>query len=317
MKHMKKLLIILGIPTLYAVVLRVLFGIDDWEKLFSVMSITFLFCLPTILGALTVFLSGRDKAASASYRIFAPWVPIFFFLLITISLSLEGWVCWIMILPVFLVAASLGGLLGGYLKMRSNRDKLNMSALLLLPFLIGPLESQFERKERIFEAYTFIDIATTPERIWPEVTRVREISEAEDSGWLSRNMGLPRPVKAELNYEGVGAYRAAIFTGGLVFHETVTRYEHQKLMEFDIVAKPHEIPATTLDEHILIGGEYFNVISGKYELEDLGNGTQRLHLSSRFVMRTHFNRYAGLWGRWIMKDIQMNILRVEKKRAQG
>lgn len=34
-------------------------------------------------------------------------------------------------------------------------------------------------------------------------------------------------------------------------------------------------------------------------------------------MKTTFNFYAGWWGKWIMKDIQKNILRVEKKRAEN
>jgi hypothetical protein len=75
-----------------------------------------------------------------------------------------------------------------------------------------------------YKAYTYIDIKAPAEKIWSNVTRVREISEEEDQGYLTHLLNFPRPVKAELNYEGVGAYRAAIFTNGLVFHETVTEY---------------------------------------------------------------------------------------------
>jgi hypothetical protein len=312
----KNTLIVFGIPTAYAVILRLFFGIEKWNELFEVMSVTFLFCLPTIVGALIVFLSDREKVEKLSYRIMAPWIPISLFLIITLAFAIEGWACWLMILPVFLIAASIGGLIGGYLKLKKQDNRLNISLMVLIPFLFAPLESLINKLPSTYEAYTYIDIKGEPEKIWDNVTRVEAIKEDEDSGWLNKFLGFPRPVKAELDFEGVGAYREAVFTNGLVFHETVTEYQDNKLMVFDIKAYPHEIPSTTLDEHVVIGGNYFNVLNGKYELEDLGNGLHRLHLSSKFEMKTTFNFYAGWWGKWIMKDIQNNILKVEKKRVE-
>ena len=309
-------LIALLIPTAYALVLRLFFGIDDWNKMFSVMTISFLLLLPTIVGALTVYLSDIEKVKHLSFRIFIPWIPVFLFLVITLAFSLEGFACWFMVMPVFLVAASLGGLLGGYFKLRQYKNRLSLSLLVLLPFCTAPLESMIEKIPGTYTAYTYIDIDAPAEKIWDNVTRVSEIPEDEDTGYLTRLLGFPRPVKAELNYEGVGAYREAIFTKGLVFHETVTEYVDNEKMVFTIKAYPHEIPSTTLDEHVVIGGAYFDVLNGTYELEKLPNGLHRLHLYSRFQMNTTFNFYAGWWGKWIMKDIQNNILRVEKRRSE-
>jgi hypothetical protein len=309
-------LIVIGIPTLYAVVLRLFFGIDNWNKLFSVMSLTFLFLLPTIVGALTVYFSSFEKAKSIFYRIFTPWIPIFLFLIITLTLSIEGWACWFMILPVFLIASSFGGLLGGYLKIRKRNDRLKISFLVFLPLFIGPIESMIETIPGTYKANTYIDINAPAEKIWDNVTRVNEIPIEHDKGYLTRILGFPRPVKAELNFEGVGAYREAIFTKGLIFHETVTEYKDNEKMVFTIKAYPQEIPSTTLDDHVVIGGDYFDVLNGTYEIEKLPNGLNRLHLYSHFKMNTTFNFYAGWWGKWIMKDIQNNILQVQKKRSE-
>ena len=313
---LKTTLIAIGIPTLYAVFLRLIYGIKTWNELFSVMSITFLFLLPAIIGALTVYLSDKEKVKKISYRIFIPWIPIILFFIITLILAIEGWACWVMISPIFFIAASIGGLIGGYLKLKKNNNKLNISILVLLPFLISPIENLIETIPGTYKAYTYIDIEAPAEKIWDNVTRVREISEKEDKGYLSNFLGFPRPVKAELNFEGVGAYREAIFTNGLIFRETVTEYVDNKKMAFSIKANTYEIPSTTLDEHILIGGDYFDVLDGTYELEKLDNGKHRLHLYSHFKMNTTFNFYAGWWGKWIMKDIQNNILKVEKERSE-
>lgn len=313
----KNILIAIGIPTLYAVVLRLFFGIEDWSELFSVMSLTFLFLLPTIVGLLTVYMSSLEKAESIVYRIFIPWIPVILFLAITLALAIEGWACWLMILPVFLIAASIGGLLGGYLKTRKRNNHLSISLFVILPILISPIESMIETIPGTYKAYTYIDINAPAEKIWDNVTRVKEIPIDQDKGYLTRMLGFPRPVKAELNFEGVGAYREAIFTKGLVFHETLTEYKDNEKMVFTIKAYPHEIPSTTLDEHVVIGGDYFDVLNGTYELEKLPNGLNRLHLYSHFKMNTTFNFYAGWWGRWIMKDIQNNILQVEKERSEN
>ena len=88
-------------------------------------------------------------------------------------------------------------------------------------------------------------------------------------------------------------------------------------MSFTIRALPHEIPLTTLDEHLVVGGKYFDVLNGTYELEKLTEETYRLHLYSNFKLTTTFNFYASWWAVRIMKDIQNNILQIEKQRSEN
>ncbi len=307
---------IIAIPTGYAIFLRLFFGVATWKDLFSVMSLTFLVCLPTTVGILTIYFSNIDKARKRAYQILMPWIPIFLFFFITLALAIEGWACWMMILPFFLIAASIGGLIGGYFKLKKSESKVYISVLVLLPLFISPIENWIGAIPGTYEAYTFIDIKSPADKIWENVTRVKEIKVEQDKGWLTRTLGFPRPVKAELNFEGVGASREAIFTNGLVFHETVLEYIDKKKMVFTIKAYAHEIPSATMDEHVVIGGEYFDVLTGTYELEKLNETTYRLHLYSHFKLTTTFNFYASWWARWIMKDIQNNILQVEKYRAE-
>jgi len=313
----KKTLLVLGVPTLYAVIVRLFFGVHAWSDLFSVMSLSFLLLLPTIVGALTVCLSSPQQAGSVVYRIFAPWISVLLFFALTMILALEGWACWVMILPIFLIASSIGGFIGGYLKSRGASKKMSVSVLVFVPFMLAPLESSIERTPAVYYATTYIDISAPAEKIWDNVTRVQEIPLDQDRGYLTRALGFPRPVKAEVNFEGVGAYREAVFTNGLIFHETVVEYVDNKKMVFRIKAYPHEIPSTTLDEHVVIGGEFFDVLNGTYELEQLADGRYRLHLYSSFQMNTLFNFYTGWWGKWIITDIQNNILQIQRYRSEN
>lgn len=129
-------------------------------------------------------------------------------------------------------------------------------------------------------------------------------------------MGFPRPIKAELDTIAVGGIRVAIFDRGLYFTETVTEMIPNKILAFNIKADPNSIPPTALDEHVMVGGKYFDVMEGKYEIERIGDNQINLILTSRFRLSTHFNLYSGAWSKMIMRDIQKNILEVVKSRCE-
>lgn len=318
-KKIKKLLITFGIPIVALFVFAIIFALDPFSSFLSEMTLTFIFMIPGIAGILTVYLSPIEKAEKWPYRIFCPWISVLIFFFLTLLLSMEGWACWLMVLPVFLITSSIGGIIGGYLKVRKSKKtgQINISLIMLLPFVLSPIESMIKVIPGRYKAYTSIDVHAEAGKIWSNITRVREIKKEQDKGYLTRLLGFPRPIKAELDYEGVGAYREAIFSGGLVFHEKVLSYEHKKKMNFSITADPHEIPSATMDEHVVIGGDYFDVLDGTYELQKLNDTTYRIHLYSHFKLSTTFNFYASWWAGWIMKDIQNNILQVIKQRAEN
>jgi hypothetical protein len=321
------------LATVYGLLMRLTFGYVDW---FSVMSLAFIFIVPLGIGALTVRFSAQDRIKSRVYSFFMPWLSSLALLAVTIAVAIEGTICWVMAYPVFAIAAGIGGLLTRSFLLRQkrqmeeyidektldggkdfqNKGNLQVSVLLLLPFLAALVERTIEFQPQVFTASNFIDIQAVDTIVWSNVTRVRDISAAEDRSGINRLLGMPRPIRAELDTLAVGGRREAIFERGLVFHETVFEYEPLRCMAFSIKANPEEIPPTAMDKHVVVGGEYFDVLEGRYLLEPLGNGRCRLHLSSRFVVSTSFNFYSGLWARWIMSDVQENILQVIKRRSE-
>ncbi|HSC37342.1 MAG TPA: hypothetical protein VLD19_05715, partial [Chitinophagaceae bacterium] len=123
------LFIIIGFCVAYAFIMRIGFGYHGFQHLLWVMSIAFLVSLPFGVGVLMVGLSDIERVKSLRYRIFFPWIPIFCFFLLSLIVKLEGWACWLMILPVFLIFSSLGGLVAGHFKLKKwrNENKLNVS----------------------------------------------------------------------------------------------------------------------------------------------------------------------------------------------
>lgn len=305
------------VPVCVAIISHFIFSSGTMEGLWGLMTVGFLFGIPTGMGALTVFVSRKEDVLSKTYSVLMPWLTVTVFMIITLLFKTEGWGCWVMAMPLFLALSSIGGLIARHYKLK-DKNKLQVSlVMVLLPFLIAPVEHLIGAIPGRYKADTHIDIHAPAEKIWENVTRVREIPASQDKGWLTKALDFPRPVKAELDYTGVGGVREAIFTGGLVFHETVTEYVAQQKMVFTIKANPYEIPSTTMEEHIVIGGEFFDVLNGTYELEQLGKDYYRVHLYSHFKLNTTFNFYASVWAGWIMKDIQGNILQVLKTRCEN
>jgi len=285
-------------------------------SLFSLMTLSFLLGLPFAVGYITVYLCAMETVKKRTAAFLIPFIPIFIFFLITIFFSIEGWACWLMIFPVFLILAGLGGLTARHYKIR-KANRVNVFLAMLLPFLMAPIEKAIGAIPGRYRAYTEIDIHATKEQIWRNVTRVKTIPKDQDSASFTRFLGLPRPLRAELDKDSVGGKREAIFDKGLIFHEEVIKYEPYKMMVFSIHADPHEIPSTTMDKHIVVGGEFFDVLYGTYQLEKIDAKTYRLHLYSNFKLNTTFNFYASVWAGWIMQDIQQNILKVIKQRAEA
>lgn len=285
----KSWVMILVIPVIYALVLRFAFGEFILRYLFNVMTIGFLVGVPFGMGYLAVRLSPVEWIKRRRRRILISMAPIFIFLFITIGFSIEGWACWIMILPIFLAISVFGGGVAARQKLRHDKfkDSFKVSIVLLAPFFLSSLEHYVQFLPARYEAYTYIDIHASPDSIWNNVVRVRAIDEKQDHGSLTRFLGFPRPIRAELDYAGVGGKRQAIFSKGLVFEEVVKEYEAGKKMHFSIAADPHAIPSTTMDKHVVIGGDYFNVLDGTYELEKLGEGKRQL------VGRPHHEGHTG------------------------
>jgi polyketide cyclase/dehydrase/lipid transport protein len=295
----------------YGLIARAAHAVNFFTAFFPVMTLSFLFVVPIVLGAITVNAVTRP---SIVYRIFAPWVPTVIVVLVSGLIGWEGAICIIMALPMLLVFASFGGLVGGSKQVQGRGAR---AAILVMPFLLSPIESQFTPPTRLVETVTEIDIEAPVETVWPLVTSVDSIEPAEQRPALFTRMGFPRPVSATIAGSGIGAVRSARFERGLVFTETVTEWVPQRRLSFTIDPNTESIPPTTLDPHVTIGGPFFDVLTGTYELHPTHEGrSTRLTLRSRHRVSTRFNLYANWWADQIMASIQQNILRVHKERSE-
>ncbi|HEX8507836.1 MAG TPA: hypothetical protein VF630_20915 [Hymenobacter sp.] len=305
----------------YAFVTRYFFLAGTFRTIFDtgLLSWGFLLVMPLAMGAITAHFI--PSTASKLWRmLWAPYLVVFTFLSSALLFHLEGVICVLIITPLYLVMAYIGAGLYAYLtdKLPKGGDKtLVVAAFAVLPFLAGPIESRFSNPDDFRRVENAVEINAPAAVVWQHIIRVAPI-QAQDLGHsVIDDIGFPRPVEATLTREGVGGVRHATFERGVEFIETVDEWVPLKRISFSIAPNTATIPPTTFDEHVIVGGQFFDVLRGTYELQPAGAGRTRLVLHSQQRLSTHLNWYAGLWTSYVMSEIQGRILTVLKRRCEA
>lgn len=303
----------------YGAALR--FGIQVFpdSSLFGPVTVGFTLFMPLAMGFITVFIIERRRAQPIWTWFLYPWIPVLAGVVAAGILLWEGLICIAMFLPIALVAATLGGVAAGLIarmvRSRASRNT-TLACVACLPLLIAAFEHQLLAQRDLRRVQSVIDIKASPAVVWSNIERVPAIRTSELEPSWSHAIGFPNPVEATLSIEGVGGVRNATFEGGVVFIETIDTWEPRRHLGFSIRAQTDRIPKTTLDEHVTVGGQYFDVLHGDYELEPLAHGVTRLHLCSLHRVSTDLNWYAHLWTDSIMADLQVRILEVIRDRCE-
>ncbi|HEV7517343.1 MAG TPA: hypothetical protein VGR07_13665, partial [Thermoanaerobaculia bacterium] len=311
-----------SVGVFYGAVARFFFGYKlPWGPVFTVMSVSFLFLVPLVLGFLVVYVGEGEGPPWGWWRwIVTPWVAALLALGGALALAWEGIICVFLWIPVFLTMSSLGGVAASLVRRLGRPSGTRPYVLvfsLLLPFALAPLEHRLPLPTERREVRTAIAIDAPVETVWKNIERVPKIEPQEQRWSLFHAIGFPRPVEATLSREGVGGVRHATFERGVLFVETITDWQPGRRLAFSIHADPTSIPPTTLDEHVTVGGPFFDVLEGVYEIEPVAPGRVILHLASTHRLSTHFNAYSGLWTDLILRNVQEYILEILKRRCEA
>lgn len=312
----KQVLIIVGIASFYALGSWLMFTRPKLDDLFPIVSGAFLFSMPFAFGALVCFLGFKFGKPGRFWSLAAPPLLIAGLSMLAFLLGMEAAICLIVASPVLMVMALLGGWLMSRLLNRCGRDRVYVSLFVLLPYAVAPMEQMWQTPHETRVMQNAAVIHATPETVWSHIYEVPTIRKEEiPAQWIYR-IGFPRPIAATIDRQGVGGRRHATFERDVSFFEVVTHWEPAKRLSFTIKADPEFVPHTAFDKHIIVGGRFYDVLDGTYEIEPRSDGTSVLHLSSTHRLSTRFNWYAGWWSEWVMNQIQGSILEVIRKRCE-
>ncbi|WP_211368343.1 SRPBCC family protein [Pseudoxanthomonas gei] len=304
----------------YGLLMRLAFGLPFFgsaeisNTASQAMLWSFLCLVPPLVGALTVHFSG-GRQRSVGYAIIAPWVSILMFVGGAAVLLIEGSICIAMALPLFLALASLGGLVMWLVSRFYRPSSSVLGSLLLLPLLAGSWERDQPLPQALQAADATIMIAASPEAVWKLINRAEDIRPAEMREGLAYRMGLPYPISARTTETEQGRVRKLSWEKGVRFDEPILDWQENRFIRWSYSFPAGAIPPDALDEHVVIGGKYFDLVDTSYRLTPVATGT-RLDIHVTYRVSTHFNWYADAWGRVLVADAAGTILRFYKRRAE-
>lgn len=303
----------LGVGLGYGLLARLVFGMEAFGGAGAVMSLTFIFVVPIVVGFATVYT--LPERGGWKQWISTPMLTALLTVGAAMLLAWEGLICIVVWLPVFLILAAVGGIIAGVVRGAGDRrHPMVLAAVAAVPFLLAPGERALPTPVRTHVVEDVVVIDADAATVWREIREVPPIAASELGAGFIYRIGFPRPIEARLVGTGVGSVRHATFEGGVTFVETVTEWVPGRALAFTIDADA--VPSRTFDTHVAVGGPFFDVLDGRYEIEPLAPGRVALHLSSTHRLQTRFNGYTRLWTDRFMRDIQQGILDVIKARSE-
>jgi len=308
----------LGLLTgaLYGLGLRYfIFELRDTINFTDLFSVTFIWIVPLVIGITPMLFATDEQLRSRSYKAFTPLFATLLFFLFCFITRIEDILCILIIAAPFVLGAVIGGLLFGALLLKYRERKNVLYSVLLIPFIAGAIEEQFKIPSGTYEVRNTVIINSSADSVWKNVVRVKEIKENEYTKGIFNYAGIPRPLYAELDRDGIGAKRVGHFEGGLIFKETVNEWELNKKVSFNIEVISSSIRQTIFDQHILKGG-HFKFVGASYQLTPVSNNKTLLTLSSSYQLDTRINYYASAWGNMLLSDFQQRLLTVIKNRCE-
>jgi hypothetical protein len=299
----------------YAVGMRLLFGAHI--EGFELLSKCFVIGTPVVIGFITGWFALRNRQGSG-VAVGASVLAAMIFVLVCMCVGLEGIICVVLLAPFLLLVPLLGTLLA-YLcwKVLDLRNRNIMPVVVLLPLLLSPVEQLFPVDTTPYTISDKILVHASSERVWREITNVRDIGQNELKPAFIFWMGVPKPLEARMEGSGVGAMRVSRWQKNVVFRERMTRWIPASEMAYDFIIDPRDIPSTAFDEHVTLAGKNYKILHGGYQLRALGPNLTEVTLYTTISNHSRTGLYGKIWSEYVFHDFHGVILDLIHNRSES
>jgi hypothetical protein len=306
----------IGLGALAGLLLRFVFSGTAGDPYVAMMA-SFILGAPVMVSVVTVYLAERAARRTWGYYFVAPFVANLLFVVGTLLVEVEGWICAIVIVPLFAVVGGFVGLaMGAICRFTHWPRRAIVSSVALLPLLGGALEQHVDTTnlERVQQREMLI--AAAPEDIWRVLIDTRDIHPGEvERAWMYR-IGVPTPRAGRGDFRDGEHLRHITMGKGVHFDQVATAWEENRRVTWRYRFAKDSFPPGALDDHVRIGGQYFDVTECTYSLTPMTGGT-RLTIRMSYRVSTHFNWYAAPVADWLVGDFAGVILDFYAKRASA
>lgn len=217
-----------------------------------------------------------------------------------LAVAMEGLGCLVMALPLAIPLAMFGVSVGTALGKAGRGWTGLMMGFMLVPAGLG-VEGAIRPEPELHEVRSSIEIAASPEAVWPHVLAFPPLAEPTEWWFLS---GIAYPKQARIEGTGVGAIRYCEFSTG-PFVEPITAWEPGRRLAFDVTAQPEPMRELSFwpGVHPPHLNGYLNSRRGEFRLIALPDGRTRLEGSTWYEL----DMAPGVYWRFITDRVIQSI----------
>lgn len=303
-----------GVAT--GLLLRLIFS-GNANRSFAPMGIGFMLFAPFAVGAITVYIAERQSRREWNYYFFAAAFANLLFIVGTFFSLFEGVICIIIATPLFCVVGGLGGLTMGAICRLTNWPKQSTFCFVLLPLMLGlaPEDTSTHQTFRTIERSSII--AATPEQIWQQLHKTKDIQANEvGNAWMYK-IGVPLPL-AGVTSQKDGRLVRRVNMGKLIYFDQIaSEWKTNEFVHWQYQFYEDSFPANALDEHVKIGGAYFDLIDTRFTLKRISSQATELKISMQYRVSTGFNWYAIPVAQLLIGNFEDVILKFYQRRSES
>jgi hypothetical protein len=139
--------------------------------------------------------------------------------------------------------------------------------------------------------------------------------EEVDRAWIYR-IGVPVPKAGITQATPAGLVRKISMGKNIHFDQVVTEWQENNYVRWIYRFEEDSFPPYALDEHVVLGGHYFDVRDTSYTLTPHGQSTE-LKIRMQYRVSTQFNWYADPIARFLFGNFEEVILDFYRRRSEA
>jgi hypothetical protein len=282
---------------------------------FAPMAGAFVYLAPVVVSAVTVYIAEKKRRQTWAYYFWAPASANVLFVLGTMLILIEGLICAVIIMPFFAILGGVVGLIMGAFCRYTNWPKHAVYGVGVLPLLLGAFADQGTAPRYLGSIERSIVIEAPPDRIWRNLMEARDIKPEEVDRALLYRIGVPLPVSGVTRQTPDGLIRAVRMGKSVHFEQYSDDWLENRRVRWQYRFAKDSFPPGALDDHVVIGGHYFDLLDTTYSLSPLdGRGTE-LKITMTYRVSTDFNWYADPVARLLIGNFEKVILEFYRDRS--
>jgi hypothetical protein len=302
---------------LVGIALRVIYSGQPGAA-FETMSGSFALLAPIAVSAVSVYVAELQARRTWSYYFWMGALANALFAIGAFLVHLEGLICVLLATPMFAIIGGLAGLIVGAVFRGTRWMRRTMYCCALAPLLLGAFEHHVPLPQTIHTLERTIIVAATPADIWDQLMTAPAIRPGEVDDGLIYRIGVPLPESAFTGQTDSGELLRHIRMGkGIQFDQVATDWQVCRRVRWLNRFTPDSFPPRALDDHVRVGGHYFDVTDTEYSLHPRADGTTALRVAISYRVSTRFNWYAGRVAALLIGNFEETVLRFYARRAEA